>query len=187
MMNHKFLLLILISLLLFSCKSPKFITSEKNYNKLNLGFSSDSISIIDERVTISQDEMKIPFISVPNQLYNYYPKLNQEYQDIIKNTIYENLNTASKTNSIITVYVIEARKEFSTTFSAEQELVAITLKLVIEIDGEKIEIIESGKFYKRSMDATYKYFEKLFQESLKEITFNGLKRAKYMNSQNNSK
>jgi len=178
-MNYKTVTLIVIAFVLFSCKSSKFITTSEDYTKLNLDFSDNNISIIDERTLISlEEDIKIPTVSHPNQLYDYHPKLKQEYKEIITATIKENLGNASNTISTITVHIMEARKEFSATFSTEQELVSFTLKLVIDANGKKTEIIESGAFYRKSMDATYKKFEILFKKSLKEITYNALKKIK---------
>lgn len=176
-MKFKIFILIAVTLTIFSCKTTKFITSNDDYIKLGLDFTSNNITIIDERFYISQgQDIRLPLVSYPNQFRDFHPELNQDYKNVIKETIKENLDNTSVTNSTITVYVLEARKEFSATFSTEQELVSVKLKLVIDINGEKIEIIESGEFYRKSLDATYKSFEKLFQRSLKEVTYNSLKK-----------
>lgn len=178
-MNLKTITLIAITISLFSCKSSKFITTSEDYSKLNLDFKLDDILIIDERTTISkEDDIKLPIVSHPSQFYDFHPKLKEDYKDIIINTIKENLARNSQNNSKITVFILEAKKEFSATFSSEKELVAIKLKLVIEINGDQTEIVESGKFYRKSMEATYKKFEKLFRRSLKEVTYNALKKTK---------
>ena len=178
-MRLKFSILLVISITFFSCKSSKFITINYDYPKLNLDFVSSRISIIDNRETVSQEEdIKLPFVSHPNQLYEFHPKIKEQYKDIIEQTINENLNKNSQINSTISVFVLEARKKFSATFFTEQELVLMKLKFVIDNNRETQELIESSKFCRRSMDATYKKFEKLFQMALKETTYNALKKMK---------
>lgn len=178
-MNLKTITLIILTTSLFSCKSSKLITTREDYTKLHLDFKSNDIFIIDERTNISEeDDIKLPVFSLPKQNYDFHPKLNKDYKNIIINTIRENSDSNSQNNSTITVFILDAKKDFSATLFAEKELVAIKLKLVIEMNGDQSEIVESAEFYRKSMDINYKKFEKLFRRSLKEVTYNALKKTK---------
>ncbi len=187
-MNFKNLTFVLIIIITqFSCKSSKFITANEDYPRLDLDYSIEKISIIDKRDSISQEEdIRLPFFSQPGQIHNFHPKIRNEHKAIIISTIKNNLDSTSKKVSKITVSVLEARKEFSATFSYEKELVSVKLKLTIETNGNKLEVTISDKFYRKSMDATHKKFEKLFRESLREVTYNALKRILSSSQHNNS-
>ena len=179
-MNYKTLMVSLVSITLLSCSSSRFITQESTYTNLGLDLSSDSISILDERSFISsEDDIRLPILSVPGQAYDFYPKLSPAYKNIIHTTVMKNIAMAdSSIDSKLTIYVLDARKEFSATVWSEYELVVIKLKLVVRKNGTTKEITETGEFYRKSMDAKLRTFEELFQNSLRETTYNGLKKLK---------
>ena len=178
-MKLKITTLVVITLMIFACKSSKFTTSNNHYTKINLDLKTNNISIIDKRSKISeQEDIRIPVLSLPSDTISFYPKINNIHKELIKKTILENLNNSSTDTARIIIFVLEASKEFSATNLTEQELVSIKLKLVFDAKGEKHEIIESGEFYKKSMDASKKGLEKLFQKALKEIVFKALQKYK---------
>lgn len=172
-----FFLVIVVSIC--SCTTHKFLTGDSDYKKLGIPLTTKEIIIIDQRDTISgSEDISLPFLSYPGQSIVFYPRLKQVHTDILRKTIIENLTPQATDISTITLELREAKKEFSATLSTEKELVEIEILIKVEVNNELIEVVESGMFYRKSMDAKYKKFEKLYQSSLKEVTYKALKKFK---------
>ena len=123
-----------IAILLFvSCSTPKFVTSGEEYPKLHLDLGIDFIVVKDKRGNISiSDDLELPFISKAGQSDIVVPPLKNEYEAIIKQTVVDNLKPNSKNTAILTIHVINARKEFHVTSWSERETAFIELKIFVK-------------------------------------------------------
>ena len=167
-----------IAILLFvSCSTPKFVTSGEEYPKLHLDLGIDCIVVKDKRGNISiSDDLELPFISKAGQSDIVVPPLKNEYEAIIKQTVVDNLKPNSKNTAILTIHVINARKEFHVTSWSERETAFIELKIFVKSNGQEFEANASGEFMRKSVDATHKKSEKIFKSTLKEVTYEALKK-----------
>ena len=104
------------------------------------------------------------------------PPLKNEYEAIIKQTVVDNLKPNSKNTAILTIHVINARKEFHVTSWSERETAFIELKIFVKSNGQEFEANASGEFMRKSVDATHKKSEKIFKSTLKEVTYEALKK-----------
>ena len=174
---NSILTLCLILILFFSCSAPKFVTSYEEYPKISLDLKAELIIVDDKRKNVSiSDDLKLPFISHPGQYDISIPPLKNEYTYIIKQTILENLSSASSNSAILTVQILNARKEFTATFWSEKETSFVKLKILAKIDGKEIEVTESCEYSKKSIDAKYKRSERIFKNAIKEVTYKALKK-----------
>ncbi|WP_431127035.1 hypothetical protein [Flagellimonas flava] len=161
----------------FSCSTPKFVTRDDSYQRINLDLNPAAIIIEDKRENVAvSDDLKIPFFSKGGQYDMVAPPLDNNHENIIRQTILDNLSSQSTKSVILKAQVLEARKEFSATFWYEKETSYVELKITININGKEIEVIEAGEFYKKSADATYKRSDRIFDNALKEVTYRALKR-----------
>ena len=166
-------------LLLVSCSAPKFVTSGEEYPKVNLDLGIDFVIIEDKREDVAiSDDLRLPFISKAGQYDIVIPPLKSDHEDIIKQTISDNLNPDSKNKTALTVQLINARKEFSATSWSERETAFVELKIIATTRGKEFQVSASGEFIRKSVDATYKKSEKIFRSTLKEVTYNALKKLK---------
>ncbi len=158
-----------------SCAAPKFSTNNTNYKKLNLNFSADFIIIKDKRKEVSfGKDIHIPVISHQNQNEVFYPPLNEEHEKILKQTVLENTDSSSIRSSIITIQVLQGRKEFYAKNFAENEGSVVEIKVTSQINGQEYEAQAMGEYTMKSIDATYKRSERIYQNALKEVTYNAL-------------
>jgi len=167
-------LLILVAIN-FSCASPKFTTNSNGYNKLNLDFYVDFIVIKDKRKEVSiGNDIYLPGLSRQNQNEVFHPPINDNHEKILKQTVFENTNNSSKHSSIITIQLIQGRKEFYAKNFAENEISVVEIKVISQLDDKKYEAQAAGEYSMKSIDATYKRSERIYQNALKEVTYNAL-------------
>lgn len=176
-MRLRLTLIYLLMLLLTSCNAPKFVTNHEEYPKVNLDLGVDFVIIEDKRENVSiSDDLKLPFISKAGQYDIVIPPLKSAHEDIIKQTISDNLNPDSKNKGSLTVQLINARKEYSATFWSERETAFIELIIIAKTRGKEFQATASREFMRKSVDATYKTTEKVFRSTLKEVTYDALKK-----------
>lgn len=162
---------------MISCSTPKFVTSEERYPKIGLDLNAELIIVDDKRKNVSNiDDLSLPFLSHNGQYDIVIPPLSAEHERIIKKTILDNFTIDSSNSSIITVQILNARKEFSATSWSEKETSYVELKISVKIQGKEIEVTETGEYSKKSIDATYKRSERIFQNTLKEVTYKALRK-----------
>ncbi|KAB7530694.1 hypothetical protein F8C76_04120 [Flagellimonas olearia] len=174
------LFLLTVILLLVSCSTPRFVTNDEEYPKIGLDLVADAIVIEDRRENVSiSDDLELPFISHRGQYDIVVPPLKSDHEEIIKQTILDNLDSESTLQAFLTVQVLNARKEFSATYWSERETSMVELKIVAKVGEKEIVVLESGEYIKKSIDATYKRSERIFKNALKEVTYKALKKLEH--------
>lgn len=180
MLNLRYTTILFLLVLTFtSCfRYTSYLPKTVDEVNLDLPIQVDNIVFIDTRDSISEEEdIKLPFMSKPKMLRIHKPQLTEHYKSIIQKTIHQNLSTSdSLMTSTLTIIINEALKKFTTTWKSEKEIVIldITIDCVDKISGNVYQGAASEEFYYDSMDASNKHFEKLFQSSLSNITFQAL-------------
>jgi len=149
---------------------------------LDLPIQIQSINIIDQRESInSEKDISLPLWSRPNMLIVHRPALTQTYKSIIEQTIYNNV---ANTNAIMVgemkVYINEAFKQFTSSWTGEKETVKIDIQIVF-IDSKtkiKYEGATVEEFFYQALDAKPNHFEELFQSSLSNVILQSLSKLK---------
>ncbi|MEO0901448.1 MAG: hypothetical protein AAFY00_05315 [Bacteroidota bacterium] len=179
MKKRLFPVVLLALVFIFSCTTPKFVTSEENYPKVNLGINLNGIIIEDLRQNVSlSDDLEIPVLSRKGQYDIAIPPLKNSHKNAIRETILYNLSSKSSKLGVMKVQILKARKEFAANSGGEKETSFIELAIIINIKGKETTILESGEFYKKSIDATYKRSERIYTNALKEVTYRALQKLK---------
>jgi hypothetical protein len=163
-------LVITFFLILSSCANSSYMkTIEKDTSKeVKLNYSVKKIEIYDQRPIISDMDIKLPFISTPNQLITNYPPVDSTLQNLIKTTILE--KTDENTPEIdINVSIVKAYKEFSATFWSETEKAFVEIQLDIIDTSETPSFLCSShaEFFIKSGDAKTKRLESLYRNAYK--------------------
>lgn len=163
----------LISLLLVmnSCMSTKLISQKLDQyleKDLKLNYFINSIEVYDHRDSISNEDIKLPFISHPKQKITNITPLDGTHISIIKNTLKER-STTTGNPARINVNIVKAYKEFSATFWNEKERVFVELQLDMIDQSNNISVLCSShaEYNYTSGDAKHKRIEMFYQKAFK--------------------
>lgn len=183
-----FILLFAGAILMSSCYTTTSYTPRAVTNvNIALPIKPTSIKIVDRRQIISDEEdIKIPYISTGRgKPRTFYPKLNKSYENLITQTINKN-TTTSQDNELgeFLVYIVNAYKEYEPSKYAEIERVHLLLEFRLKTNSNEFTQVVNDTFRYESQDASKKHLETLFQNSLSNVTTQGLfyLREQYLNS-----
>lgn len=163
-----------ILLFLSSCASNNVLTRiQQEYSTpLNLEYLVLETQVIDLRENTSDGEIKIPFMSRPNQLIKHIPIFTDIQHLVIANTIAEN-TTGNGVQIKVKVNILESYKEFSSTWSSEKEkgYARLQVDFLDPLSGKSIySSSASGEVFFESIDSTPQRMEEVYQLSLKAVT-----------------
>ncbi len=161
-------------LFLTSCATNNvFSKLQQEYSTpLNLEYLVLETELIDLRKNISDGEMKIPFMSSPNQLIKHTPIFTDNHHQIIASTIIEN-TTGNGVQLKVKVNILESYKEFSSTWSTEKEkgFARIQIDFLDAISGRFIGSSNAtGEIFFESIDSSPQRMEEVYQLSLRAAT-----------------
>jgi hypothetical protein len=166
-----------------SCITPHQLIEKQKQNltfKLNIPFEIVELEIIDERKDVAQGEIKLPVMSMPNQYRKHSPELLSEHKALIEQLIRDNFQT-SETKVRILVTVKEAYKEFSASWSKEQERSFARIRIDL-FDASTAQgymwTVGSGDLFVQSLDAKYKRMEEMYRLVLQNATYTCLQQIK---------
>ncbi len=169
----------IVSLCFFSCEVNSKLTQleTRSTEHLSLDFSVDTIIFDDSRSKIDVGAIRLPFISLPNQNIKHALEFGVQYERIIANEIEK--QCIGYDAVVAKVFVIEAYKEFSATWSTEKERAFVKLKLEFTFDDGRVIWSEStADYFVTSIDAKHKHLERLFVIALKAATHKGLEKVR---------
>lgn len=174
--KNRLLTLVGATFLLFltSCATTNVISNlQQEYSTpLFLEYHVLETEIVDLRENTSDGEIKIPFLSRPNQLIKHTPAFTDSHHLVIANTISEN-TTGKGAELKVKVSILESYKEFSSTWSTEKEkgFARIQIDFLDPISGRFIGSSNaSGGIFYESIDSTPQRMEEVYQLSLKAVT-----------------
>ncbi len=135
---------------------------------------------MDERRDISQESLKLPFMSMPNQHRRQSPELTTEHRALIEKIIKDNFQLSGARVRIL-VIIKEAYKEFSASWNREQERSFAKIRIDV-FDANSSQgygwTVASGDFFVQSVDAKYKRTEEIYRLVLQKVTYNCLQQIK---------
>ncbi|MGZ5243819.1 MAG: hypothetical protein ACXWEY_12170 [Bacteroidia bacterium] len=176
-MNKFFAFLIIVSVF-FSCVSHRVNKySQLSDELIKIDYKIDRLTIEDERANISETEIKLPFISIPGQKILNTPQLDTVHTNLILKEIHENFEGTNK-GIVLTVYIEEAYKEFSTNLSSEIEKVYVKVKIKSEVNNIVYETSSMNEYIIKSGDAKKKRIEKLYQNALRNAVHDCVNKLK---------
>lgn len=173
-MFQKIIFILLFICNLTSCKVA--LPYDNTLNKIGFNAKINSISFKDLRNNVAQlgEDIKLPTISTPNQLREFVPALLQSHEMVMKQVILENLSENAMVEYDFLVEIVEAKKIFSATWTAEKEEVKIHLKVTISNKNIQRWSEASGEYVISSFDANNKKFEMLYLLALKNVTYKAI-------------
>lgn len=180
MKNKLLIILALGSLMLSGCGSKYSILST-NYEveKIQIENKLSEVIIIDKRVNVTDRKIKLPFISFPWQHDKVSPTLTGEQKQMIKEQVQTYFSGKGESVNVKCI-IVQGYKEFTAHVFHEREYVQVDIRVeLLDLDNNIIKHCTSSVFFEaKSLDATYKYINKIYNKAIRTSIYKCFKKLK---------
>jgi hypothetical protein len=170
MLNKIYLLFLLFGMFFTSCKVA--LPPDNSVKKINFNAKIKSITFKDLRSEVAPigQDIDLPTFSMPNQLKECSPAFISNHENAIRQVIINNLSIDATNEYDFVVEILEAKKIFSASWSAEKEEVKLHLKITISNPSLQVWAEAQGEYFVSSVDAKKERFKNLYVLGLKNVT-----------------
>ena len=168
--KSKYAIFGLAIVVLSSCQTSRLVSQYTSSAPVhNIAFSIENVTVEDLRENTSRSDMRLPFVSVPNQYIKHIPALSGEHINAIHQEAARHF-MGEGSPVFVRVSIEDAYKEFSAGWYNETERGFAAVSIVLEnSDGTTAAwSAATAEFFVSSMDATHKRTEQVYQIALKK-------------------